>query len=124
MGSKYSNGLIFHWYEQYGAADSLDTFDVQIKLPESQRDKELMYYDLLLEPKAEEKLAVMVSNKSEQPINLQLSFNRAVTNMTGVVEYSGANEEATPSAPYAIEELVTLSDETLSLAPNEQKKSP
>ena len=78
-----------------GTADSLDTFDVQIKLPESQQDKELMYFDLLLEPKAEEKLAVMVSNKSEQPINLQLSFNRAVTNMTGVVEYSGANEEAT-----------------------------
>ena len=42
--------------------------------------------------------------------------------MTGVVEYSGANEEATPSAPYAIEELVALSDETLSLAPNEQKE--
>ena len=114
--------LFFIGTSSTGAADSLDTFDVQIKLPESQRDKELMYYDLLLEPKAEEKLAVMVSNKSEQPINLQLSFNRAVTNMTGVVEYSGANEEATPSAPYAIEELVTLSDETLSLAPNEQKE--
>ncbi len=42
--------------------------------------------------------------------------------MTGVVEYSGVNEEATSSAPYAIEELVTLSDETLSLAPNEQKE--
>ncbi len=42
-----------------------------------------MYYDLLLEPKAEEKLAVMVSNKSEQPINLQLSFNRAVTEHDG-----------------------------------------
>lgn len=114
--------LFFIGTSSTGAADSLDTFDVQIKLPESQQDKELMYYDLLLEPKAEEKLAVMVSNKSEQPINLQLSFNRAVTNMTGVVEYSGANEEATPSAPYAIEELVTLSDETLSLAPNEQKE--
>lgn len=104
-----------------GEADTLDSFTAAIKTPASQKDKSLTYYDLLLKPDAIEKLPVTLTNKSDQPLELQLSFNRAINNLNGTIEYSGTNEGKSDSAPYDIEKYVSLTDSAVTLAANETK---
>ncbi|MCB5953700.1 DUF916 and DUF3324 domain-containing protein [Enterococcus sp. CWB-B31] len=101
--------------------ESLNSFDASIQVPDSQSDKNLSYFDVTLDPGKEEKLAITLVNKSEKTLSLKASFNRAVTNSGGVIEYSGINEDTSKSAPYDIEQLVTLSEENIQLESNQTK---
>lgn len=122
-------GFIFSLYLILGVgvaslpaqAESLDSFDAVIHVPDGQSEKNLSYFDLTLEPGKEENLIVTLTNKGEKELKLKALFNRAVTNSAGVIEYSGINEDSSTSAPYDIEKLVKLSDAEITLAPNESK---
>lgn len=109
-------------YPKTSLAESLDTFDARAHLPESQIDNNLTYFNLLLQPNSEEKLVVTLTNKSEAEIELKASFNRAITNNIGVIEYSGINEDKSTSAPVNIEELVTLSNQDIRIEANQSKE--
>ncbi|WP_314067074.1 DUF916 and DUF3324 domain-containing protein [uncultured Vagococcus sp.] len=113
--------VIIFCYPKLSLAQSLDTFDARAHLPESQIDKNLTYFNLLLQPNSEEKLVVTLTNKSEAEIELKASFNRAITNNIGVIEYSGINEDKSASAPANIEELVTLSEQVIRIEANQSK---
>ncbi|KAF1301959.1 hypothetical protein BAU17_00905 [Enterococcus sp. CU12B] len=98
-------------------AESLDSFDISIEPPASQTKPELMYYDLQLAPSKKEKLPIVITNKSEKELSLELSFNRAVNNMNGMIDYSNSSKEKSTSAPFDIEKFVTLSEEKILLPP-------
>ncbi len=102
-------------------ATSLDSFEATITIPDSQTNKELMYYDLLLEPKKSEKLSLEVKNTSEQELSLALAFHRAVNNTTGAIIYSDSDQGKSNTAKFDIEKLVQISDEQVTLKPNEAK---
>lgn len=102
-------------------AESLDSFDAVVHFPDSQANKELSYFDIQLAPEQKENLTVTLVNKGEQPLTLKAAFNRAVTNSAGVIEYSGINKDTAITAPYNIEELVTLSDSEINLEPKQTK---
>lgn len=114
----FMNAIVFSSSAQ---AESLDSFDAVVHFPESQADKKLSYFDVQLAPEQKENLTVTLVNKSEQALTLKASFNRAVTNSAGVIEYSGINEDTSTSVPYDIEKLVTLSDQEIQLEPKQTK---
>lgn len=58
---------------------------------EHQIDKNQLYYDLQYQPDEAERLTVTLTNRTDQSIKLKASFNRAITNSLGVIEYSGMN---------------------------------
>jgi hypothetical protein len=104
------------------ADNVLNKFDIKKAPSEYQINKDVSYFDLLLKPEQEEHLTVILENNSNEKIKLNLSINKAITNQNGVVEYSGANKDNSKTAPYNIEELITLSDKEVSLAPSEKKE--
>ncbi|WP_321388260.1 DUF916 and DUF3324 domain-containing protein [uncultured Enterococcus sp.] len=101
--------------------ESLNSFDATIHVPDSQADKNLSYFDVKLDPNQEEMLTVTLENKTEKTLTLKASFNRAITNAIGVIEYSGINKDTSKSAPYDIEDLVTLNDKEITLEPHATK---
>ena len=104
------------------ADNVLNKFDIKKAPSEYQINKDVSYFDLLLKPEQEEHLTVILENNSNEKIKLNLSINKAITNQNGVVEYSGANKDNSKTAPYNIEELITLSDKEVSLGPSEKKE--
>lgn len=104
---------------QISCAESLDIFDATIYPPQSQTNKKLLYYDLLLKPQQNEKLKVALTNKTDKELELVLSFNRAKTNSVGVVDYSNSFKDTSKTAQINIEEIVGLSNESVLLAPKE-----
>lgn len=100
--------------------ESLDTFDAVIHPSEQQIDKDQLYYDLQYQPNAAERLTVTLTNRTDQPLKLKASFNRAVTNSLGVVEYSGMNKDESNFGPN-ITDYVKLSDQEIELAGNQSK---
>lgn len=107
---------------QPALADSLNSFDVVATLPENQLDQAVTYFDLLMKPDQEQTLTLSVTNRLETTLPLELSLNKALTNGSGVVEYSGTLEDTATSPLPNIEELMTLSDNALVLQPNETKE--
>lgn len=112
--------LAFSFLPIVAHGESLDSFDAVIHPSEHQIDKDQLYYDLQYQPGETERLTVTVTNRTEKPIQLKTSFNRAVTNSLGVVEYSGMNQDKSDFGPN-ITDYVTLKDKEIDLAANESK---
>lgn len=106
---------------QVEADDVLNKFTMTAVPSQKQYDKETSYFDLLIKPNEMEILKVDIENNSEENITLKASVNRAITNQNGVVEYSGENEESSESSIYNIEDIVSLKNDSLELAPGESK---
>lgn len=112
--------LAFSFLPIVAHGESLDSFDAVIHPSEHQIEKDQLYYDLQYQPKESERLTITLTNRTEQPFKLKATFNRAVTNSLGVVEYSGMNEDESDFGPN-ITDYVKLSDPTIDLAPKESK---
>ncbi|MGG5368486.1 DUF916 and DUF3324 domain-containing protein [Enterococcus sp. AZ196] len=112
--------LAFSFLPIVAHGESLDTFDAVIHPSEHQIDKKQLYYDLQYQPNEAERLTVTLTNRTDQPIKLKASFNRAVTNSLGVVEYSGMNKDESNFGP-SITDFVKLSSQEIALAANESK---
>ncbi|WP_207942052.1 hypothetical protein DOK78_003021 [Enterococcus sp. DIV2402] len=114
--------ILFYSYAVPVEAASLGSFEANIKVPDSQTNKELMYYDLLLQPKQTEELSLELKNTSEKELTLAVSFHRAVNNSNGAIVYSDSSEGKSDSAAFDIEDLVAVSDKEVTLKPNETKQ--
>nr|WP_228766603.1 DUF916 and DUF3324 domain-containing protein [Enterococcus casseliflavus] len=76
-------------------------------LPDSQLDNGASgYFDLNLAPGSSDTLGLEIQNNSAQAIDVQISAHTAFTNVNGVVEYGKDAEEADPTLPYALTELI------------------
>ncbi|WP_269924568.1 DUF916 and DUF3324 domain-containing protein [Enterococcus innesii] len=95
-------------------------FYVTPEFPESQVVGSSSYFDLNLSAGETEHLALKLQNASSDPIQVQVTPHTAYTNVHGVVEYGKDAEEADPSLPHSLDELIDPSG-IIELAGNETK---
>lgn len=105
------------------AADEMSelNFYVRPQLPDSQIENGASgYFDLNIAPGESDRLGLELTNNSEQDITVRLSAHTAYTNVNGVVEYGKEAEEADPTLPASLNELIEV-PEDLVLAANESQ---
>ena len=104
------------------AENVLDSFTAKALPSELQLNKKVSYFDLLMKPKQTEELTVLVENRKDTEMELQVSVNQAITNQGGVVEYSGSTQPTSETAPFKITDLVKIKEPRLTLKPHEKKE--
>lgn len=92
------------------SAQSEFNFYVTPILPESQIEETTGYFDLNLRSGEEETLRLVLSNGSNEPIEVEISAHTAFTNTNGVVEYGVDATEPNPTLVYSIAELLETPD--------------
>lgn len=104
--------------------NKLANFTTEAALPENQFNKNVTYYDLMVEPGSKQDLTVIIKNTSNEKMTISPSINRAHTNLVGVVTYSTKSKEKAPNLKYNIEDIVTLDQTTIEIEPNESYSLP
>lgn len=112
---------LFNWSPLNGKGETLDRFTTKSHPSSFQKNEQVSYYDLLIPPNQEEVLIVSVVNQLDEPLTIATSFNRAITNSLGVVEYSGHKKDTSTTMPYDIETIVKVEEELIQLQPKERK---
>jgi len=92
-------------YDYVSYADTLD-FSVTTVIPDNQIDKDRTYFDLLMEPGAEQTLSVVLRNNSEKDIVISARICGAITNINGVVEYGRDDVEPDKTLRHNMKDLV------------------
>lgn len=101
-----------------------DQFSVSTLLPENQANKNVSYFDLLVEPKKEQTLEVTVTNAGNKSMNLHTQIHRAQTATNGGTIYQNKNmktQDETIPNDLNIENMISISKQDLSFAPKETK---
>lgn len=114
----------FFFVQQVEAAGGL-RFSVKPNIPDNQHNKEATYYDLMMSPGQTQEITVTLRNTSDSEVTVVPNINSAMTNSGGVVEYSNfENKERIydDSLKYNIEDTVKLNEETVTLAPEEERE--
>lgn len=86
-------------------------FSVTTVIPENQIDPNKTYYDLLMEPGAEQTVEISLRNDTDTDVIIAPAVHAASTNTNGVVEYGESHDEPDPSLLYPLEDLVTTDEE-------------
>ena len=95
-------------------------FTYNITFPDNQVDKELGYYQLKMTPGQQQKLAIALSNPSNEKVTIDVKINGAKTNQNGVIEYGESTIKNDPSLKFDFTDLVKA-PESVELAPGETK---
>ncbi|MDA9472394.1 DUF916 and DUF3324 domain-containing protein [Enterococcus sp. 5H] len=91
-------------------AGELD-FSVRAILPESQRSKDISYFDLRVKLGAIEKLSVELTNDTDKDVTVITSANSAITNDNGITDYSHKETKKDSSAAVTFSEISEMSEE-------------
>jgi hypothetical protein len=115
--------LVLSFVPAVGWADEGSELNFYITpvLPESQLDNGASgYFDLNLAAGQTDQLGLTIQNNSAQDIEVEVSAHTAFTNVNEVVEYGKDAEEADPTLPYSLAELIDAPG-TLALKANESQ---
>jgi len=74
-------------FSEGNQSNSIKDFSYEVLYPESQKDKKLGYYDLLMKPGEEQNIQLQLNNTSYQPMMVKVDLNSAKTNGNGVIEF-------------------------------------
>jgi Bacterial protein of unknown function (DUF916)./Protein of unknown function C-terminal (DUF3324). len=85
-------------------------FSVQAILPQQQIDKKAGYFYVRTEPEQEQVLKVLIRNKSEEAIVVDIAANSAFTGASGMIDYSGKREDEGGFAA-----MVTIADAQMNI---------
>ena len=88
-------------------------FSVQAVIPDNQIDKKQTYFDLKMEPKQEQNLAVIMTNTTDKSILVEVSANTAITNDNGIVEYNNTTKKADDSLKVGFKDLAKVEPEII-----------
>lgn len=91
--------------EQY--ATDLNDFTYEVIVPKNQKNKDVGYYDLLIEPAKTSSVQLNLINLSKKKLTLSLKYNSAKTNSNGVIEYGPNNLIKDRTLIYDFSDLVT-----------------
>lgn len=86
-------------------------FAVVPQIPENQIDKSKTYFDLKLNPNAEQELSVVLRNDTDRDVIVEAHINSATTNSNGVVEYGENKIEPDNSLKYNLRDYATIEPE-------------
>jgi len=98
-------------------------FAVNPVVPENQIDKELTYFDLKMNPGAQQTLNVQLRNDTDKDITVEASINSATTNLNGVVEYGSNKIKPDESLKYNLKDYAKIDGE-ITLAKHTEKEVP
>lgn len=105
-----------------GSEVQAKTMDYSVNpiLPENQVKKGVSYFDLLLEPDKHQTLEVELENFTEKKQTIKVLISSAVTNASGVVDYSPTNLPLDASLKYNIKDY-TQAPKVVNLAAHERQ---
>lgn len=92
-------------------SNQIRDFSYELVYPDNQKDKQLGYYDLLVEPGKKERLKLKVVNTSDKDLDLTISVNSAKTNGYGVIEYGSNDLVLDDSLNYDLSKLAHFPEE-------------
>lgn len=93
-------------------AGELD-FSVRAILPDSQRSKDVSYFDLRVKPGAVEKISVELTNDTDKEVTVITSANAAITNDNGITDYSHKKTKKDASATFTFSEISKMPEEMI-----------
>lgn len=114
-------GLFFTGFLVKAEANALQ-FTMDAELPDNQIDQHKTYFDLLVEPGMEQDLSIILTNKSDEKLDLSVELTTAITNSHGIVDYTVVDPEVDDSLLHPFSEMATVDATTVILKANEQKK--
>ena len=88
-------------------ADVIKYFSYELILPENQQDKNLGYYDIVINPKEKQEIKMQLNNTSDQAMKVDIELNSAKTNGNGVIEYGPSDLKKDPSLKYDLAEIMS-----------------
>lgn len=81
-------------------------FSFEVIQPENQRNKEVTYFDLLMQPGQKQTVQMRMNNSSNKEIKVSIKLNSAKTNSNGVIEYGPNKIPKDKSVTYDFNEIV------------------
>lgn len=122
MQSFYLAALLCFSFIFMAAPIRADTsgFTVRSIIPENQIGDDQGYYNLLMENGAQQEIATVLTNTSDKPITIDISFSRATTNGNGLAIYDTTSEKKHTALTHNIEDCVQIPEKEVTLAPYAQ----
>lgn len=114
-------GLFFTGFMVKAEANAIQ-FTMDAELPDNQIDQNKTYFDLLVEPGMEQELSIVLTNKSDEKLDLSVKLTTAVTNSHGIVDYTVVDPEFDDSLLHPFSEMATADATSVTLEAKEQKK--
>ncbi|WP_206215440.1 MULTISPECIES: DUF916 and DUF3324 domain-containing protein [unclassified Enterococcus] len=103
-------------------ADSNESaYSVSANLPEFQKNKDVSYFDLQLQPDQQEEISIHLANSAKEKAVFDVDVNNAATNSNGVIDYGQTDLKKDPSAKYVLNQLVTPKNQEVELQAGEAK---
>lgn len=93
-------------------------FGVVPTIPDFQVDKEKTYFDIKVNKGEEQELEVTLKNHTKKAVIVETTFNRATTNVNGIVEYGKGKFKEDSSLIHNIEDIVTVDKPEVKIEPN------
>ncbi|EOH96655.1 hypothetical protein UAW_01820 [Enterococcus haemoperoxidus ATCC BAA-382] len=104
-------------FSNENASDLIKDFSYEVLFPENQQDKNIGYYDLLIQTGQKQVIQLKLNNTSTRQLKVEINVNSAKTNGNGVIEYGPNKLEKDVSLNYDLAEIMTGPEE-VTLAPN------
>jgi len=110
-----SNFIVAHGAQRFG---------VQIVIPENQQGTANSFFDLVMDPGAEQTVEIDIRNMTDKPITVLLDIATATTDDGGTVFYRPqADREPDDSLLFAMEDIASVQS-SVDLGPNETVRIP
>lgn len=107
---------------QLAYAEQNHTFQVMVASHLNFNPEIKSYYDLIVTTGETVQLPFKIENSGTEESTFELSFNPALTNRTGSIEYSGATDSQLVEGTPSIKEHAHLSQSNIRLKPGESKE--
>ncbi|EGO2739272.1 DUF916 and DUF3324 domain-containing protein [Enterococcus faecalis] len=107
--------------EQDSFASGVD-YSIQVNPSEHQKNKDVSYFDLQLEPNSEDNLMVTVKNISNHEITIDTYVDKTTTNSNGVVEYKNSKNFKNIKLVNDITKIIKPDVTKIELNPGEEKQ--
>lgn len=88
-------------------------YSVRAVIPDNQIDKNISYFDLLMEPGQKQKIQVEVFNSSNKDTEIDIHITNAVTNRNGLIDYTNLEPVLDESLLYPMTEIATVMENTI-----------
>lgn len=88
-------------------------FAAKAELPDNQVNPDVSYFDIKMNPGAQQTLHVQLRNETEKPVKLDVELASATTNLNGVVEYTPNMIKPAKSLQFNMKDYVKAPKQTV-----------
>ncbi|MGM0125661.1 hypothetical protein IGI37_003060 [Enterococcus sp. AZ194] len=113
------------WTTTTQAAETDDmAYTVTAKIPDSQVNPDVSYFDLQLSPASKETIFIHIKNSGKEKGTYHILLNQAGTNKNGVIDYSGSQTQLDDSLQNKLADIVSPIEKEITLAPGKEMDVP